>query len=113
IAEVKKLNEELVRLGKTTKHIPQYVSQAQLTDDVLKKAEEDIRQELKEEGKPEKIWDRIIPGKIARFIDDNTSLDKEKALLDQAYIKDEKKKVSEYVKANGLEITGFERISLA
>src|SRR5699024_6922250 len=34
IAEVKKLNEELVRLGKTTKHIPQYVSQAQLTDDV-------------------------------------------------------------------------------
>ena len=113
IAEVKKINEERVRMGKTEKHIPQYVSYAQLTDEVLKQAEEDAKAELKAEGKPEKIWDRIIPGKVARFIDDNTSLDQEKALLDQAYIKDDKKKVSDYVKSNGVEIIGFERISLA
>ncbi len=113
IAEVTKLNEELARLGKPLKHIPQYVTYAQLTEEVLKKAEEDAKAELKAEGKPEKIWDKILPGKVARFIDDNTSLDQEKALLDQAFIKDDKKKVSEYVAANGLEITGFERVSLA
>ncbi len=112
IAEITKLNEELVRLGKPTKHIPQYVSQAQLTDEIMAKAEEDIRAELKAEGKPEKIWDKILPGKVARFVSDNTLLDQEKALLDQNFIKDESKKVSEQVASFGVEITGFKRVSL-
>ncbi len=113
IAEINKLNEELVRMNKPTKNVPQYVSYAQLTDDVLKQAEEDIKAELKEEGKPEHIWDKIVPGKLNRFIQDNTSLDQEKALLDQNFIKDDKKKVSDYLKSNGVEVTGFKRVSLA
>jgi len=113
IAEINKLNEELVRMDKPTKNVPQYVSYAQLTEEVLKKAEEDIKAELKEEGKPEHIWDKIVPGKLKRFIQDNTSLDQEKALLDQNFIKDDKKKVSDYLKSNGVEVTGFKRVSLA
>lgn len=113
IAEVKKRNEELVRLGRTTLNIPQFVSYAQLTDEVLAKAKEEIKAELKEEGKPEKIWDRIIPGKLERFISDNTTLDKEKALLDQTFIMDEEKDVAGYVKEHGVEVTGFKRVSLA
>lgn len=113
IAEINKLNEELVRMEKPLKNVPQYVSYAQLTDEVLKQAEEDAKAELKAEGKPENIWDRIVPGKIQRFIQDNTSLDQEKALLDQNFIKDEAKKVSEYVESKGLEVTGFKRVSLA
>ncbi|MTG98474.1 MULTISPECIES: translation elongation factor Ts [Myroides] len=112
IAVIVKENEELVRLGKTLKNVPQYISYAQITDEVLKQAEEDAKAELKAEGKPENIWDRILPGKIQRFISDNTTLDQEKALLDQNFIKDESKKVGEYVKGFGVEITGFKRASL-
>ena len=79
-------------MGKPLKHVPQYVSQAQLTPEVLAKAEADAKAELKAEGKPEQIWDKILPGKIQRFISDNTTLDQEKALLDQVYIYDESKK---------------------
>lgn len=112
IAVIVKENEELVRLGKTLKNVPQYISYAQLTEEVLKQAEEDAKAELKAEGKPENIWDRILPGKVARFISDNTTLDQEKALLDQNFIKDESKKVSDYVQSFGVEITGFKRATL-
>ena len=113
IAVIEKENEELARLGKTLKNVPQYISYAQITPEVLAKAEEAAKEELKKEGKPEQIWDKIIPGKIARFISDNTTLDQEKALLDQNFIKDESKKVADYVKGFGVEIKDFKRVSLA
>jgi elongation factor Ts len=113
IAVIEKDNEELARLGKTLKNVPQYISYAQITPEVLAKAEEDAKAELKAEGKPEQIWDKIIPGKIARFISDNTTLDQEKALLDQNFIKDESKKVADHVNAFGTEIVGFKRVTLA
>ena len=112
IAAIVKENEELVRLGKTLKNVPQYISYAQITPEVLVKAEEDAKAELKAEGKPEQIWDKILPGKIARFISDNTTLDQEKALLDQNFIKDDSKKVADYVKGFNVEITGFKRVTL-
>lgn len=113
IAAIEKDNEELARLGKTLKNVPKYISMAQLTDEVLAEAEADAKAQLAAEGKPEKIWDRILPGKMQRFILDNTTLDKEQCLLDQTFIKDEKKSVAEYVKTYGdVEITGFKRITL-
>lgn len=114
IAAIEKDNEELARLGKPLKNVPKFVSYAQITEEVLKQAEEDAKAELKAEGKPEQIWDKIIPGKIQRFISDNTSLDQEKALLDQNYIKDGDIKVAEYVKTGGadLEVVKFIRVAL-
>ncbi len=113
IAEISKENEERKIMGKTLKHIPQYVSRAQLTEEVMVQAEKDIKAELEKEGKPEKIWDKIVPGKIKRFVKDNTTLDEEKALLDQAFIKDENQTVADYVAGKDLEVTGFKRVSLA
>lgn len=112
IAVIEKENEEAKRLGKTLKNVPKYISYSQLTEEVLKQAEEDAKAELKAEGKPEQIWDKIIPGKIQRFISDNTTLDQEKALLDQNFIKDDSKKVGDYVKGFNVEITGFKRVTL-
>jgi elongation factor Ts len=113
IAVIEKDNIELGRLGKTLKNVPQFISRSQLTPEVLAKAEADAKAELKAEGKPEQIWDRILPGKIERFIADNTTLDHEKALLDQNFIKDDKKSVAEYVKTYGdVEVVGFKRVSL-
>ena len=85
IAVIEKENIELGRLGKTLKNVPQYISMAQLSDDVLAQAKETAKAELKAEGKPEQIWDRILPGKIERFISDNTTLDQEQCLLDQKF----------------------------
>lgn len=113
IAAIEKENEELVRLGKTLKNVPQFISRSQLTDTVIAEAEERLKAELKAEGKPEQIWDRILPGKLERFISDNTTLDQEQCLLDQNFIKDEKKTVGEYVGTLGdVSVVGFERISL-
>lgn len=89
IEAIKKENEELARLKKPLKNVPDYISMIQLTDDVLAKAEENIKAKLKEQGKPEKIWDKIVPGQLARYIADNTTLDKEQALLDQNYVMDD------------------------
>lgn len=113
IAVIEKDNIELGRLGKTLKNVPQYISMAQLTPEVLAQAEEAAKAELKAEGKPEQIWDRILPGKMERFISDNTTLDQEKCLLDQRFIKDEKSNVAEYVNSYGdVSVTGFKRITL-
>ncbi len=113
IAVIEKDNIELGRLGKTLKNVPQYISMAQLTPDVLANAEETAKAELKAEGKPEQIWDRILPGKMERFISDNTTLDQEQCLLDQNFIKDEKLNVAKYVESYGnVEVTGFKRVTL-
>ena len=97
IIAIEKENEELVRLGKPLKNIPQYISMSQLTEEVLAEAEEALKAVLASEGKPEKIWDKILPGKIARFIADNTTLDQEQCLLDQNFVMDDSKTVLEYV----------------
>ena len=113
IAVIEKDNIELGRLGKTLKNVPQYISMSQLTEAVMAEAEEAAKAELKAEGKPAQIWDRILPGKMERFISDNTTLDTEQCLLDQAFIKDEKKNVATYVESYGdVSVSGFKRVTL-
>jgi elongation factor Ts len=113
IAVIEKDNIEFSRLGKTLKNVPQYISMAQITPEVLAKAEEAAKAELKAEGKPEQIWDKILPGKMDRFVSDNTTLDQEKCLLDQNFIKDDKINVAKYVASYGaVEITGFKRATV-
>ena len=110
IEALKKENEELARLKKPLKNIPQFISMMQLTDEVMAKAEADIKAMLKEQGKPEQIWDKIIPGSIARFIDDNTTLDKELALLDQTYVLDDKLTVAQAVEKAAKDLGGTAEI---
>lgn len=113
IAAIEKENIELGRLGKTLKNVPEYISMSQLTPEVIEKAENDIKAQLKAEGKPEQIWDKIVPGKLERYISDNTTLDHEQCLLDQRYIMDDSKSVGEYVASQGdVEVVSFKRVSL-
>ena len=114
IAAIEKDNIERGRLGKHLINVPTYISRAQLTDEVIEATKLQLQEELKAEGKPEQIWDKILPGKLDRFISDNTSLDQEKCLLDQNFIKNEKQSVADYVKSNGdVEVVSFERVSLS
>ena len=111
IEALKKENEELARLKKPLKNVPKYISMMQLTDAVMAQAEEDIKAALKEQGKPEKIWDKIVPGQLARFVLDNTMLDKEQALLDQQYVLDDKKTVAQAVEAAAKALGGTATIT--
>jgi elongation factor Ts len=60
---------------------PTYISRDQVPESILDTEKEIYRAQLKEEGKPEKIWDKIIEGKIEKFYG-------QVCLYDQIYIRD-------------------------
>lgn len=107
-------NEERVRLGKHLKNVPEFVSKAQLTPEAMAKVEADIKAELIAEGKPEAILDRIVPGKVERFIADNTLLDQQYCLLDQFFALDDSKTVAQAIEEynKDLSINTFKRVVL-
>ena len=114
IADIEKDNEERVRLGKPLLNIPQFVSRQQLTDEAINIAKEEMKQELLAQGKPEKIIDNILKGKISRWITDNSQLDTKNALLSQAYVMDDSKSVEEAIAEvdASIKITSYERFEL-
>ena len=89
-----------------------YGSKAQLTDEVIAQAEEAIKAELAAEGKPEKIWDKIIPGKMDRFMLDNTKVDQAYTLLAQVYIMDDSKTVEAYLESVNASVVEFARFEV-
>ena len=73
---------------------------------VIEKEIEIAKDQLRQEGKPEAMLDNIAKGKIKRFFKDNT-------LVNQAYIKDSKISVADYVQSAGdTEVTDFARLAL-
>lgn len=116
-AQIKAENElnESENLGKPMKNVPDFVSRLQLTPEALATAEEKIKKELEAEGKPEKIWDKIVPGKLERYIADNTLLDQERCLLSQNFALDDSKTVEQAVKdfADGAEIVEYKRVAVS
>ena len=73
---------------------------------IIEKEIEIAKDQLRQEGKPEEMLDKIAQGKIKRFFKDNT-------LVNQDFIKDSKISVGNYVKSvGGIEVTGFARVAL-
>lgn len=105
-------NESRAMVNKLALPFLKYGSKGQLTDEVLAQAEEDIKAELKAEGKPEKIWDKIIPGKMDRFKLDNTKVDQEYTLLAQVYIMDDSKTVEAYLESVNAKVVDFVRFEV-
>ena len=103
-AELEKENEELARLKKPLHRIPEFVSRSELSESALKAKEEELRATLKREGKPEAIWDKIIPGQLDRFILDNTILDQRLTLLAQLYALDDKKTITQVLNEKSKEL---------
>ena len=69
----------------------QYVSIEDIPEEVLAEQKAEYRKQMIEEGKPERILDRIVEGKIRKFYE-------QVCLLEQPFIKDEDKKVGELLK---------------
>ncbi len=74
---------------------------------IVDKEIEIAKEQLRQEGKPEAMLDKIAVGKLERFFKDNT-------LVNQDYIKDNKLSVAAYVKSvdASLTVTGFRRVAL-
>jgi len=74
---------------------------------VIEKEIEIAKDQLRAEGKPEEMLDKIAQGKLKRFFKDNT-------LIHQAFIKDSKQSVSQYLSSFSTEtkITSYSRVSI-
>ncbi|MCR8708995.1 translation elongation factor Ts [Campylobacter sp. RM5063] len=113
VAELEKENEERRRLkdpNKPEHKIPKYASRKQLTQEVIQAAEEAIKTELQAQGKPEKIWPNIIPGKLNSFIADNSQLDSRLTLMGQFYVMDDKKTIEQVIADKEKELGGTIKI---
>lgn len=60
---------------------PQYLSREEVPQDVIEKEREILKAQALNEGKPEKVVEKIIDGRIEKFYKDN-------CLLEQAFIRD-------------------------
>jgi elongation factor Ts len=69
---------------------PQWVKEEDIPQSVLDHEAEIARNRALEEGKPEKILDRIIEGRLKKFRE-------EVVLLNQPYIRDEDKTIEQYL----------------
>lgn len=109
VAELEKDNEERRRLkdpNKPEHKIPKYASRKQLTAEIIKASEDEIKAELKAQNKTEQIWDKIIPGKINSFIAENSQLDSKLTLLGQFFVMDEKKTIEQVIAEKQKEFGG-------
>jgi len=86
---------------------PIALDESSVKSDVIEKEIEIAKDQLRAEGKPEAMLDNIAKGKLKRFFKDNT-------LLNQAFIKDTKISVSNYLSSfdKNLTVTSYERISI-
>ncbi|MBQ7643003.1 MAG: translation elongation factor Ts [Clostridia bacterium] len=69
---------------------PQYVTKEEVPAEVLEKEKAILRAQALEEGKPEKIIDRMVEGRINTFYEDN-------CLLCQKFVKDTSKTIEQVV----------------
>ena len=78
-----------------------------VSKEIIEKEIEIAKEQLRAEGKPEAMLENIAKGKLKKFFKDNT-------LVNQAFIKDNKTSVNEYIKSvnSDCSITDFKRVSL-
>ena len=82
---------------------PKYVSPEDVPDEEIAKEKEIYREQLKKEGKPENIIDKILIGKIRKYFE-------EVCLVEQEYIKEEKQRVKDIL--GEVKVEKFIRYSL-
>lgn len=82
---------------------PMVISGDQVPAEVLEKEKEIIRAQPDMEGKPAEIVEKMLGGRINKFL-------KEVSLLDQPFVKDPNTTVGALVKGAGAEVVAFERL---
>ena len=104
----------LVNMSKGTKEIakdvcmqiaaarPEFLNEESVPAERVEKEKEILKAQTMNEGKPEAIAEKIVLGRIGKFYS-------EICLVDQAFVKDPNKKVSQMLKENDSEVIEFAR----
>jgi elongation factor Ts len=69
---------------------PKYVRREEVPAELLEKEKEIQRALLKQQGKPEAMWDKILVGKVEKYFE-------QVCLVDMPWVKDDKKKVGDMI----------------
>jgi elongation factor Ts len=88
-------NEEFLELAhEVALHVaaynPKYLDRASVPEDVIESEKDIYRKRCEAEGKPEKVWDRIIEGMLDKYF-------QEYCLLEQPFVRDPSVTVGELV----------------
>lgn len=67
---------------------PKYVKREEVPADLVAKEKEDLTEEIKSSGKPAEIAEKIVEGRLSKFFE-------EICLLEQPFVKDQTKKISD------------------
>ncbi|MFW6134912.1 MAG: translation elongation factor Ts [Elusimicrobiota bacterium] len=70
---------------------PKWITREDVDEDEIEREKQIIKKQLTEQGKPEHIMDKIIEGKLNKFYSQN-------CLVEQPYIRDDKKSVDDLIK---------------
>ena len=81
---------------------PKYVSREEVPADVVESEKAVLTAQALNEGKPEAIAEKIVQGRIGKFYE-------EICLIDQAFVKDPSKKVSQLLTETNSDIVAFAR----
>ena len=81
---------------------PEYLNEASVPEDRLNKEKEILKAQTMNEGKPEAIAEKIVQGRIRKFFE-------EVCLVNQAFVKEPDKKVSQLLKEHNAEVVEFAR----
>ncbi|MER5650355.1 translation elongation factor Ts [Streptosporangium sp. NPDC002524] len=84
---------------------PKYLSPAEVPADVVEKERALFEEMTREEGKPEAAIGKIVDGRINGWYKDFT-------LLEQSFVKDNKKSVAKFADENGVKVQAFVRFKV-
>ncbi len=84
---------------------PKYVNKDNVPSDEVEKERKVLKEQAMNEGKPENIAAKMVEGRIRKFYE-------EICLEEQAFVKENDKKVKDFVKANGGVITSMIRFEV-
>ena len=79
---------------------PAYLTKDQVSTEDLEKEKAVLKQQAINEGKPEAIAEKMVMGRIKKYYEEN-------CLVEQAFIKDDSKKVCELLKAANVSVSRF------
>jgi elongation factor Ts len=81
---------------------PKYISREQVPEAEIERERQVLTEQALNEGKPEKIVQKMVEGRLGKFFE-------EICLLDQAFVKNPDEKVGKYVASKGAEVVDFVR----
>lgn len=87
---------------------PVSIDQDDCPKEVIEKEIEIAKEQLRNEGKPEAMLEKIAQGKLGKFFKENT-------LLNQEFVKESKTSIKQYLERTdkGLTVTAFKRYSIS